>query len=157
MTKLTRKQFASELGVTHQRVTAMVKQGLPLNTDGTLSASIAWKWYTENVDPSRRKSSRDDTGNASRRELEKLKVERERLALEKDRGEVIDRAEIHKALFERARGERDAWIAWSSRMASELAAEIGCEPGEIFATLDREIRAHLDQLSKKTTRELTHD
>ena len=157
MTKLTRKQFAAELGVTHQRVTAMVKQGLPLNADGTLSAKAARKWYAENVNPSRRKSNRDDTGNASRRELEKLKVERERLALKKDSGEVIDRAEIRKALFERARGERDSWIAWSSRMASELAAEIGCDPGELFATLDREVRAHLDQLSKKKTRGLTHD
>ncbi|HEY8005258.1 MAG TPA: hypothetical protein VIE66_00265 [Methylocella sp.] len=44
------------------------------------------------------------------------------IALAKARGELVARADVRKFLADRARMERDQWIAWASAVAGRLAA-----------------------------------
>jgi hypothetical protein len=67
--------------------------------------------------------------------------------LARKNGEVVDRAEAEAAIFARARQERDAWLAFSSRAAAVLAAEAGVDPGRSFPVLDRIVREHLAELA----------
>ena len=63
-------------------------------------------------------------------------------------GELVNRQEVERAVYGRARFERDAWTGWASRAAVAVAAEAGGDPGRTFAALDRLVREHLDDLSR---------
>lgn len=153
---LSKAGFAREIGVSPSRVSQLIKEGLPLTPNGKIPRTAGLAWYQQNIDPNRRKAFNDHPTGSTKSQLEALKVERERLALSKDRGELIDRETARRAIFERARGERDAWIAWSSRMAATLAAELGVDPSALFSALDREVRAQLAELAATPMEDLDH-
>jgi hypothetical protein len=56
---------------------------------------------------------------------------------------------VKKFLAERARMERDSWLAWASAAAARLAASLGADHGKLFAALEDETRAQLRYLSDK--------
>ena len=68
------------------------------------------------------------------------------LELRKRSGEVIDKGEVERAVFARARQDRDTWLAFSSRAASALAVE-GIDPARSFPTLDRLVRETLGEIA----------
>lgn len=70
------------------------------------------------------------------------------MILTKARGELVPRRVAERVVFERARAERDAHLAWIARTAPVISAEIGCEPSALFAALDRLFREHLVELSE---------
>ena len=70
------------------------------------------------------------------------------LQLEVQRGKLIDRVNTEKAIFERARLERDAWLNLPARVAPALAAELGCSEHTLLQALDREIRDELTRLAE---------
>jgi hypothetical protein len=47
-----------------------------------------------------------------------------KLALAKSRGELVEQAEVTKFLSQRARMERDSWLAWASAVAGQLAVAL---------------------------------
>lgn len=153
---VSKAAFAEEIGVSKPRVSQLVKQGLPLTPAGKVPRLEALAWYRETVTPTRRKAFPDMSFASARDELARLRAERERLALDKDRGELVSRSEAEKAIFERARAERDAWIAWATRIAPALSLELGVEAGALYGALDREVRAQLHELSQ-TPMELIAD
>lgn len=79
---------------------------------------------------------------------EMVKLQRAKLALERARGRVIDRARTLELVFSLARQERDAWIGWPARVAANMAAELAVEPHRLEVTLDRYLREHLSQLAE---------
>lgn len=141
---LTKSGFAQLLGVSKARVTQLVELGLPVTANGRIPRSEGLAWYEANVTPHRRKGLRAPTPVAGARgELEALKVERERLFLARERGELVARADVARAAFARGRADRDALLAWASRVSAPLAAELGADPAATFSALDRLAREHL--------------
>jgi hypothetical protein len=74
-------------------------------------------------------------------EVLKAKLQQERL--KRERSEVVDRKQAVGMVFDLARRERDAWIGWPSRVAANMAAELGVDPHQLEQVLDRHLREHL--------------
>ena len=89
-----------------------------------------------------------------RRQHEIVKVARARLRLETEKGRLINRDEIKVAIFNRARRERNAHLAWALRVAPLLASELSVDPALMFTALDRHLREHLADLAKTPLLEL---
>ncbi|WP_444870379.1 hypothetical protein ACTTAF_17495 [Rhodobacter capsulatus] len=76
-----------------------------------------------------------------------VKVQRAKLAFEKEQGQLVETLAATRTVFARARAERDAHMAWVQRTAPLLAAEVGADPRATFAALDRMMREHLEYLA----------
>lgn len=157
-TELTKTAFAARLGVTAGRVSQMIKEGLPVLPTGRIAVDAAESWYQANV-----RQKIEGAGKANR-DLSQVKIQREAaqrdlllMEIDKKKGAMIDRKAVELALFDRARGERDAHIAWVSRIAPALAAELAIDLGPLYAALDREMRQHLQELSETPLEDLLPD
>jgi len=133
----------------------LAKQGLP-SEQGKIPVRKARAWIAANLD-SARKDHWGGTGGAApkslndfRRERERQKVQAGELDLAKARGELVARAEVRKFLADRARMERDSWLAWASAASARLSAATGHPVDRLFAALEREVRDHLQSLSERT-------
>lgn len=147
--------FAEMLGLTPTRVSQLIAKGLPLTPAGKVPVAEARAWYDANVAPSRRKAMAERPAAAgARARLEAIRAEQAQLDLDRTRGELVARKVVNAAVFERARAERDAHLAWVARPAAVLASEIGCDPGALFSALDRAMRDHLAELAETPLGEL---
>lgn len=84
---------------------------------------------------------------AAREEKERQRVRLMELDYQARSGRLIDREAAERAIFARARMERDSWLAFVARLAPALAAALGAEERLAFQVLDRLIREHLDELA----------
>lgn len=146
--EVSKAAFAEELGVAKSRVSQLVKMGLPLTVAGKVKRTEALEWYRGNIDADRRKAMTTRQLETPKAKLDALRAEREQIEIQKLRAELVDRKVAEKAIFGRARAERDALLAWVSRIAPQIAAECDADPSAIFAALDREARQHLVELSE---------
>jgi hypothetical protein len=109
----------------------------------------------------RRSNPEDNWQNGSlndlRRERERVKIEQQKLELGKARGELVERKAVKKFLAERARMERDSWLAWASAVSARLAASFGIDHGRLFGAIEDEVRAQLRYLAKKPLEEGDHE
>lgn len=155
---LSKKGFAEAIGLTPGRISQLIERGLPVEPNGRIDVEAGRAWYAENVDQNRRKGG-DPTAAAltPRGELDKLKIEREKLKLAFDRGQLVDRRAVERVLFGRARAERDRWLGWVSRAAPELASAANCETAAIFGALDRLVREQLRELAEMPAERLLAD
>lgn len=85
---------------------------------------------------------------AAREEKERERIRLMRLEYDRKSGALVDRATVEKAIFARGRLERDAWVAWVARAAPEVAAELGADERASYASLERLVLRHLDELSR---------
>ncbi|MEO1511998.1 MAG: hypothetical protein AAFU70_08000 [Planctomycetota bacterium] len=145
---ITKAAFADMVGVSKARVSQLISKGLPLTAAGKVPRDEALAWYRENISPHRRKADRHSIEDDPRRALERTRAELAELELAKARGQLVDRDAARRAVFERARAERDAHLAFVARAAPELAAESDADPAALFAALDRMMREHLAQLAE---------
>lgn len=160
---VSKSRFAAEVGLSKGRISQLVGQGLPVRPDGKIDRDTALDWMEANLDPTRRKPAykeKAETGpalptaaaDASLKDLkaehEAVKVARARLALEKERGELVDRTTAERVILDRARQERDAHLNWVLRTAPLLAAELGVDSSQMFGLLEREMRDHLQALAE---------
>jgi len=149
---LSKKGFAEHLGLSAGRITQLIALGMPEEPSGRINVVKAERWYRANVDANRQRATPagDRRPFASpRAEFDAIRAERARLALDRERGELVDRHAVGRAMFDRARGERDAWIGWTSRASAELAGSLGVDPGAAFAILDRLVRDQLAALAAR--------
>lgn len=79
---------------------------------------------------------------------ETLKAKIAEVKLAALRGELVDRAKVVEHVFKLARAERDAWLVWPSRVASQLAVELGVDEHKLFVVLDAAVRQHLEELGE---------
>lgn len=140
---VTKAQFAEILGVSRPRVTQLVAEGCPTTPEGRIPRDAALAWYEREKAPNKRRALRPVTQQNARDELDLVRLERERLALERDRGALVARDAVERAMFARGRADRDAWTGWAARVATSLADELGADPAATFAALDRLVREHL--------------
>ena len=78
---------------------------------------------------------------------ENLKAARLKLELAELDGRLIDRHKVVAMVRELAQGERDAILAWPSRAAALLAAELGIDQHALHVALDASLRSHLTERS----------
>lgn len=148
---LSKKGFAELLGVTPGRVSQMITAGLPVEPNGRINVAKGRAWVRANVDPNRRRPGHDDdppSYRSPRAEKDAAEAMTARLKAEKLAGNLIDRATTLRAIETRARMERDAWIAWVNRAASDLANATGAEMPDLVAGLDRLVRDQLASLAE---------
>ena len=151
----TKTAFAERVGLTKGRISQLVAEGLPVRADGQIDVAVGLAWIEDNLDPARRNkggavagsNARTSTLAEAKRLHEIVKVQRAKLAYEREQGKLIDADEARGTVFARARAERDAHMAWVQRTAPLLAAEVGADPRATFAALDRMMREHLEHLA----------
>lgn len=157
MTKLdsheTKTAFATRVGLTKGRISQLVAEGLPVRADGQIDVAVGLAWIEDNLDVARRNKggavpTRATTTLAEAKRLHEIvKVQRAKLAFEREQGQLVETAAATRTVFARARAERDAHLAWVQRTAPLLAAELGADPRATFAALDRMMREHLEHLA----------
>ena len=89
-----------------------------------------------------------------------LKVEAQRLALDVEKGKLIDMATAGSRIDEIASTMRDAVLNWPARVAGQIAAEVGAEPHLVQALLQEQMAALLQGLADRWDpggAERTHD
>lgn len=150
----SKADFAARVGLTRGRISQLIAEGLPVQVDGRINVEAGLSWMENNLDPSRRNKggvSQHEGSGPSLTEARRLhlivQVQRAKLALEQERGTLINADEAVNTVFARARAERDAHIAWVQRSAPVIAGELGADPNKTFAVLDRLMREHLEQLA----------
>lgn len=153
--EMTKSTFAGHIGVSKGRISQMIRDGLPVLDNGRVPVEAAAAWYHANVRHSAQTAKRaaDDMAQV-KREREEAHRDLLRLQVEEKSGRLIDRRAAEAAIFERARSERDAHLAWCNRIAPLIATETGCNLATLFAALDREMRTHLEDLSALSLKDL---
>lgn len=166
----TKAAFARRVGLSRPRITQLAAKGLPVTPDGKVDVGAALEWMSRELDPTQRVAQSkakarpalvppvpthgadagEDDGDliAARTEHEWLKVERARLALERDKGDVAPWVEIDRVLFDHGRRNRDAWLAWAQRVVPDMASELKVDGGMLTAVLRKFVTAHLKELSE---------
>ncbi len=79
---------------------------------------------------------------------EVLKAQTARVRLQKMKDELVDRVSATAMVFDLARRERDAWLHWPSRVAANMAAELGVDPHMTEQVLDKYLRQHLADMAE---------
>lgn len=77
-----------------------------------------------------------------------IKAKLANVKLRKNLDELVDRPKAQAHVFDLGRQERDSWIGWPSRIAANMAAELGVDAHTMEDTLDRYLREHLETLSE---------
>lgn len=149
----TQGEFAKRHGVSRQRISVLVKQGLPRLDNGRIDSEAADAWMASNLDHARRERQRGGDGSARERK-EAAQAALTELDLARRRGELVERAAVEQAAFERARLERDGWLTWVAQVAPTVAAELGVAERDAFSVLDRLVRSRLSELSEVTLEDL---
>ena len=159
----SKSAFAARVGLTRGRISQLIAEGLPVRADGRIDVEAGLAWIEDNLDPARRSkggapavTGRSATLAEARRLHEIVKVQRAKLAYERERGTLIDAGAAERTVFARAKAERDAHLAWAQRSAPVIAADLGVETGPVFAVLDRLMREHLEHLASMPLEDLFH-
>ena len=153
---ITQTEFQRRVGLSPSRFRQLKAEGFPL-MGKRVDYEKAMAWMEANVDPARKGNWQDGSLNDLRRERERMKIEQGKLELAKARGELVERREVKKFLTERARMERDTWLAWTSTVSARLAASLGVDHSHLFAAIEDEVRAQLLYLSDKQLENDTND
>jgi hypothetical protein len=61
---------------------------------------------------------------------EVMKAQERKLRLQKQKGELVERARAETLVFRLAREERDAWVTWPARVAALMAADLTTALGD---------------------------
>jgi hypothetical protein len=85
--------------------------------------------------------------DGARTKLALAQEELTRNRLARERGELVDREAARRAVFARARGERDAHRSWVLRVSPTLAAELGVDGHKLFTAFDAAMADHLRRLA----------
>ncbi|MEM1344118.1 MAG: hypothetical protein AAGI34_05995 [Pseudomonadota bacterium] len=137
---MTKSAFARHIGSVPSRVTQMLADGMPVLPSGRIPREEALAWIEANVNRHEKPSEGD------RARLARLKADLAQLDLDQRSSKLIDRAEAERTIFEIARAERDAHLAFVARAAPVIAAQIGCDGARLFSALDAAMREHLADL-----------
>lgn len=87
----------------------------------------------------------------ARTALTVYQAQERQLAIQKKKGQLVDRARAETLVFRLARQERDVWVTWPTRVAALMAAQISAELGQASgasvtvepAILQRVLEAHV--------------
>lgn len=83
---------------------------------------------------------------AARTARELIDVQRKKLDLEVQRGNLLDKSKVLRTVEELASEFRDHWLQFSSRSSGAIAAELGVEPNLVSRVLDQYVVDHARKL-----------
>ena len=140
------------LGVSETAVRKAEKIGrIKREPDGSWDlekVSLQWK---KNTDPSKKRTvatlDDDVTFTEARTKDMLLRVQMRELDLRERQGALVDKDEYDKKVFALARQFRDAVQNWPTRVAPEMAAELGVDQHQVSVTLGKFIRDLLTDLA----------
>lgn len=78
-----------------------------------------------------------------------LKVEAQRLALDEEKGRLLDAASANAAIDEIAGAMRDALLNWPARVSGLIAAELGADPHLVQSVLQQHITDLLTEAANR--------
>jgi hypothetical protein len=145
---ISQAEFLRRAKLSRSRFKVLVSEGLPVQGK-KIDFAKASAWLEANVDPVRKNGWQDPSLNDLRRKREEVRFETSKLKLAKARGELVERVAVKRFLSERARMERDSWLAWASAVSARLAASLGVDHGRLFAAIEDEVRAQLRYIAEK--------
>lgn len=153
---ITKSEFAAAIGVSPGRVSQLVRDGLPVASDGRVDLEAGKAWVADNIDPRRRRAlpSENMARSGPRAVRDIAEAEIARLKAAKLAGDMIDRDATLRAIETRARFERDAWLGWINRAAPDIARTCDADLGAVVAILDRLVREQLATLAATPIEEL---
>ena len=70
----------------------------------------------------------------ARTALTVYQAQERQLAIQKQKGALVDRARAEALVFRPARQERDVWVTWPARVSALMAAEVAAEVEKQFGT-----------------------
>ncbi|MCS6780736.1 MAG: hypothetical protein NZ555_13665, partial [Geminicoccaceae bacterium] len=68
------------------------------------------------------------------------------LQLQERQARLVSAERVRQAVYRAAAEIRDAWLVWPSRVAGEVANELGADPRVVEQVLDRLVREQLEEL-----------
>lgn len=156
--KLIKKSdFARLLEVSKPRVSQMVAMGCPTSDDGLIPVDRALAWVAANVnrvargpaDGVKPGAAEDDLPSLveARTRLILFQCQRAKLSLEKDGGNLIERAVAAKAVAGYFRLLGDRFVNFGNRYGQQIAAAAGADPKIIMAGIDQAMRAHMAEIA----------
>jgi hypothetical protein len=164
MRGLSERQYARHAGLSRGAVQKAKASGrLVLHPDGSIDAAGSDARRAGSTNPAMRRPverSDDaavarDPGTAggmsfqqARTANEVLKAQVRRLQVQREKGELVDRARTVALVFRLARQERDAWLAWPARIAALIAAELCVDAHAVQELLEQHVRDHLEELAE---------
>jgi len=149
---VTKSAFAKILGVSPGRVSQMIGQGLPVEANGRIDVARGRCWYGDNID-GRAKAPADlfqAAGPSAKEERDFHEARLRKLKADQMEGTLVDKAEVERTIFGRARADRDAWLAWTADAAAAIAAELRVDEAALLPVLSRLVRDHLTELSERS-------
>ena len=119
--------------------------------DGTLDPALADCEWAANTHPDHG-GARPPDGTQLRAErhlLVKAKRHREELLVQRLLGNTIDVHEARRCVATWAVRERMHWEVWPSRIAAEMAAQLGVDEGRLVRVLEERVRENLRALAEE--------
>ena len=160
---LSLRAYARRRNVSHTAVQKAVQAGrITLQPDGSIDpdqadaqwaeSTRAYSFQGSQATPSMSTTAdkpqvSQDTYLQARATNEILKVQRQKLKLQAERDELIDRKTVVDQVLRLGRIERDAWLQWPARIASELAATLSIDAHTLHIELEKYVKKHLTQLA----------
>lgn len=163
---MTEAEYAQHLGVSQPAVNQAKRDGrVVMHPDGSIDQASSDERYFAGTDLDQSERGRLSPGPGkvgpranhaaqymrakTLQHMVMAQMGREKLA--RMRGEVISRAEAQAIVFGMARAERDAWLTWPTRVAAQIAAELGPDGRAlnihaVQVCLERHVQAHLSSL-----------
>ena len=154
-TKPQKQSIARALGVSPQRVTALIKMGMPID-----SVPAARVWYQENIQPRSKPSAQHEAADPGDDTLQSAKLREARaraIKAEMDNaqrlGQLVDKAGVERAAYQFGRILQKTLVdVMPSKVAMELATMT--DPWTIECYLREQVRNELAAVSKMTTEEV---
>jgi hypothetical protein len=78
-----------------------------------------------------------------------LRVEAQRMALDRSKGRLVDVAAANARINEIAGAMRDALLNWPARVAGQIAAEVGAEPHLVQTVLQEQMSALISEVADR--------
>lgn len=79
---------------------------------------------------------------------EVMKVEEQRLKLQRLEASLIDRRKATALVLALAHQTRDSWLGWPARVAAEMAAELGVNTHALQTLLETLVRQHVTEMGE---------
>jgi hypothetical protein len=147
------REVARRLGLSHTAIQKAERVGrIAREPDGSWDVSRVRRDMTESARPGRSPLAPPmETTALGRLTIARLalRVEAQRLALDRSKGRLMDIAAANQRIDEIAGAMRDAVLNWPARVAGQIAADVGVEPHLMQTLLQEHIAALLLEVAQR--------
>ena len=137
------RELARRIGISHTAIQKAERTGrIAREPDGTWDVAKARRHLVETALPGRSPLAPPADASPFARlkvALLALNVESQRLALDREKGRLMDVAAVDARVDEIAGAMRDALLNWPARVSGLIAAELGADPHLVQTVLQQHI------------------